>query len=193
MANQSRNRDGNDALQSALSRLPMAIIIVDEKRKLRPFNRKAERLFDTEALREDLLDSYGTHPLARLISSIDRNGGPADRQQVLGFPSGNRYEVSVSRPSEKGMEHWLLLLIATAPVDAPIDEELLMAAWAFTPREREVALHLLHGSSSGEICKSAGIASNTLRTHVRRILEKTGMHSRAEFVAKILGRHGKVE
>jgi DNA-binding CsgD family transcriptional regulator len=32
------------------------------------------------------------------------------------------------------------------------------------------------------------IASNTLRTHVRRILEKTGMHSRAEFVAKALGR-----
>ncbi len=170
----------------------MAIVIVDEKRKLLPFNRKAERLFETEALQSDLLDSYRTHPIARLIRSIDRNGGPEySPEQIIAFPSGNRYHVDVSRPSEKGMERWLLLLVNAAPPDAPIDEELLTSEWAFTPREREVALHLLRGSSSDEICRSAGIASNTLRTHVRRILEKTAMHSRAEFVAKVLGRRGK--
>ncbi len=192
MATQSR--DQNDALQSALGRLPMAIVIVDEKRNLRPFNRKAERLFETEALQSDLLESYRTHPIARLIRSIDRNGGPDySSDQILSFPSGNRYQVSVSRPSEKGMERWLLLLVETAPPDAAVDEEVLMNEWAFTPREREVALHLLRGSSSDDICKSAGIASNTLRTHVRRILEKTGMHTRAEFVAKALSRRGKKE
>ncbi len=184
--------DSNDPLKSALGRLPMAIVIVDEKRRLRAFNRKAERLFETEAMQPDLLESYRTHPIARLIRSIDRNGGPEySPDQIVSFPSGNRYHVSVSRPSEKGMERWLLLVIDTAPTDAPVDEELLMSEWAFTPREREVALHLLRGSSSDQICESVGIASNTLRTHVRRILEKTGMHSRAEFVAKVLGRRAK--
>lgn len=184
--------DQNEALQSALSRLPMAIIIVDEKRNLRPFNRKAERLFDVEAMQSDLLESYRTHPIARLIRSIDRNGGPDyNSDQVVAFPSGTRYQVNVSRPSEKGMERWLLLLIDTAPAGAAVDEDVLMREWAFTPREREVAMHLLRGSSSDQICESVGIASNTLRTHVRRILEKTGMHSRAEFVAKVLGHRAK--
>ena len=170
----------------------MAIIIVDETRKLRPFNRKAERLFETEAMQADLLESYRMHPIARLIRAIDRNGGPEfSPEQIVAFPSGNRYHVNVSRPSEKGMERWLLLVIDSAPANASVDDELLMSEWAFTPREREVALHLLRGSSSAQICENVGIASNTLRTHVRRILEKTGMHSRAEFVAKALGRRGK--
>src|SRR5512140_2846046 len=182
-------RDPNEALRSALGRLPMAIVIVDERRLLQPFNRKAERLFDSEALRGDLLESYHTHPIARLIRAIDRAGGPEfSPNQIIAFPSGNRYHVNVSKPSEKGCERWLLLVIEPAPADAPIDEDVILEEWAFTPREREVAMHLLRGSSSDSICSTVGIASNTLRTHVRRILEKTGMHSRAEFVAKALGR-----
>lgn len=172
----------------------MAIVIVDERRMLQPFNRKAERLFDSEALRGDLLESYPTHPIARLIRSIDRAGGPELRpNQTLAFPSGNRYHVNVSRPSEKGCERWLLLVIEPAPADAPIDEDVIFEEWALTPREREVAMHLLRGSSSDDICTTVGIASNTLRTHVRRILEKTGMHSRTEFVAKALGRRNNSE
>lgn len=187
----AHSSDSSDPLKSALGRLPMAIVIVDEKRKLRPFNRKAERLFEAEAMQTDLLDSYRMHPIAKLIRAIDRNGGPEySPDQIVAFPSGKRYQVNVSRPSEKGMERWLLLLIEAAPDDAPVDDDLLKPEWAFTPREREVAMHLLRGSSSDDICSNVGIASNTLRTHVRRILEKTGMHSRAEFVAKALGRRG---
>jgi DNA-binding CsgD family transcriptional regulator len=182
-------RDQNEALRSALGRLPMAIVIVDEHRMLQPFNRKAERLFDSEALRGDLLESYHTHPIARLIRSIDRAGGPEfSPNQTLAFPSGNRYHVNVSRASEKGCERWLLLIVEPAPADAAIEEDVILDKWALTPREREVAMHLLRGSSSDDICRAVTIASNTLRTHVRRILEKTGMHSRAEFVAKALGR-----
>jgi DNA-binding CsgD family transcriptional regulator len=184
-------RDSNEALRSALGRLPMAIIIVDEKRRLQPFNRRAERLFDTEALQGDLLDGYRTHPIARLIRAIDRAGGPDySPSQTIAFPSGNRYQVNVSKASEKGCERWLLLLIEPAATDLPIDDEVILDEWGFTPRESEVAMRLLRGSSSDEICRAVGIASNTLRTHVRRILEKTGMHSRAEFVAKALGRRG---
>lgn len=184
-------RDSDEALRSALGRLPMAIIIVDEKRTLQPFNRRAERLFDTEALQADLLDSYRTHPIARLIRAIDRAGGPEySPSQTIAFPSGNRFQVNVSKASEKGCERWLLLVIEPAAPNGPIDEDVILDEWGFTPRETEVAMHLLRGSSSDDICRTVGIASNTLRTHVRRILEKTAMHSRAEFVAKALGRRG---
>ncbi len=184
----SHQRDGGEALRSALGRLPMAIIVADDTRTLLPLNRCAEHLFDNEALQPDLLESYRAHPIARLIRAVDRTGDPElGPGQTIAFPSGSRYRVRVSTPSENGCKGWLLLLIEPAGADRPMDEHGILEDWALTPRERDVARHLLRGASSDEICRAAGIASNTLRTHVRRILEKTGMHSRAEFVAKALG------
>jgi PAS domain S-box-containing protein len=58
---------------------------------------------------------------------------------------------------------------------------------ALSPREREVVRLLAHGSSGPEIAEELGIANETVRTHVRNAMGKTGARSRAQLVAKARG------
>lgn len=174
--------DVNRTLRDALRRFPIAALIANENRALIPLNAAADRLFDDEALQRDLLDAYAAHPVAQLIRAIDRGCiDEFDSSQTVVFPSGNRYRVRVSAAPEDSSRGSLLLILE------PAGRQLLLDDWGFTPREREIAIYLLEGRSTREICCLASIASNTLRTHVRRILEKSGVHSRTAFVARALG------
>lgn len=47
-----------------------------------------------------------------------------------------------------------------------------------TPREREVLALLTDGSSTGDIADRLGVSVNTVRTHVRSVLHKLGVHHR---------------
>jgi DNA-binding NarL/FixJ family response regulator len=63
---------------------------------------------------------------------------------------------------------------------------------ALTPREREILSHLAHGKSGASIAAELNIAPLTVRTHIRNLLEKLGMHSRLEAVSYAL-RIGLIE
>ena len=52
-----------------------------------------------------------------------------------------------------------------------------------THREREVLALLAQGHSQGEIAGELFISSNTVATHLQRVLAKLGVHSRAQAVA----------
>jgi DNA-binding NarL/FixJ family response regulator len=57
---------------------------------------------------------------------------------------------------------------------------------ALSVREREVLTHLAQGLKPPEIAAQLRLSSDTLRTHVRNILEKLDVHSKAEAIAKYL-------
>jgi len=57
---------------------------------------------------------------------------------------------------------------------------------ALTARERQILGHLVHGLAAPEIAAKLEISKDTLRTHVRNILAKLKVNSRAEAVAKYL-------
>lgn len=52
-------------------------------------------------------------------------------------------------------------------------------------REKEIVNLLTTGKSSKEISSSLGITKNTVDTHRRKILEKTGLSSTLELIAKL--------
>ena len=54
-------------------------------------------------------------------------------------------------------------------------------------REREIVHLVALGRSGPEIADELGIAHDTVRTHVRNAMSKTGTRSRAQLVAKSLG------
>src|SRR5512135_2101923 len=54
-----------------------------------------------------------------------------------------------------------------------------------TAREREVITLLIQGLTQKEIARTLVISSNTVGTHIQRILLKLGVHTRAQAVAKV--------
>lgn len=52
-----------------------------------------------------------------------------------------------------------------------------------TDREREILSQLAHGASNREIGQALGISENTVRAHLRNILEKLHLHNRIQAAA----------
>ena len=60
---------------------------------------------------------------------------------------------------------------------------------AFTNRELEILRELQSGDSNSEIAERLGITAETVKFHIRSMLQKTGFHTRTELAleARILG------
>jgi len=56
-----------------------------------------------------------------------------------------------------------------------------------TPREREIVRLIADGSTGREIADELHLSHDTVRTHIRNAMTKTGARSRAHLVAKALG------
>jgi DNA-binding CsgD family transcriptional regulator len=61
-----------------------------------------------------------------------------------------------------------------------------------TQREQEILNYLAKGNSGIEIARRLNIAPLTVRTHIRNLMGKLGVHSRLEAVAFGI-KHGLVE
>lgn len=57
----------------------------------------------------------------------------------------------------------------------------VFAEWGFSPREVQVGQLLYEGNSLDGICRALDMAEGTAKTHVRRVYEKSGTHSKVEF------------
>ena len=79
----------------------------------------------------------------------------------------------------------LRVLIAddhAAAISKRDDERHQLTAPRLTDREMEVLRHLARGTNNRDIAKELFIAENTVKNHVRSILEKLHLHSRTEAV-----------
>ena len=174
-----------EALRSALDRLKVPMMICDESQVLQPLNGRATALFETENLRGDLIAARPSHPLSRLITEVLSTSTGEVTRRLVTFPSGRRYTVEASGRSRKGLRRWLVLLLE--PIrEAALDEQSALERWPLTQRERDVAGRIVRGLSNDAIARDIGISPETVKTHVHNIFEKSGTHSRAEFLAAVL-------
>ena len=65
--------------------------------------------------------------------------------------------------------------------------ELVQSLFDLTPAEARVARSLVAGDTVDEIAVGAGVSSNTVRSQVRGVLEKTGCRRQTEIVALLSG------
>lgn len=80
----------------------------------------------------------------------------------------------------------LLVLTPVAGDRAP-PPDLLRSLFDLTPSEARVAQGLAAGKSPEQIAQNAGVAITTVRTQLRRVLEKTGCTRQAEAAALLAG------
>lgn len=75
----------------------------------------------------------------------------------------------------------LVLTPVTVPQAPPV--ELVQSLFDLTPAEARVARSLASGKTVDDIATDGGTSANTIRTHVRGVLEKTGCNRQVEIVA----------
>src|SRR5262249_402629 len=80
----------------------------------------------------------------------------------------------------------ILTLTPVTPPQAP-PVELIQSLFDLTPAEARVARSLATGKTVEEIASERTISVNTVRTHVRGVLEKTGCNRQAEVIAILTG------
>ena len=61
----------------------------------------------------------------------------------------------------------------------------LQDTFNLTPKEFEIAEHLIVGDSLPDTAKLLGVSHNTVRTHVANLLSKTHTKSQLEFVSLV--------
>jgi DNA-binding NarL/FixJ family response regulator len=61
------------------------------------------------------------------------------------------------------------------------------ARWGLSPRESEVLALLSTGMSNRDMAESLYVSENTIRTHLKGVFRKLGVHNRSQAVAKALG------
>lgn len=79
----------------------------------------------------------------------------------------------------------------TPPADPLIAAIATMADdYALTMREQEVALHLARGRTFPETAETLGVSLDTVRTHVKCLYRKTGVHKKGRLIELIDERRG---
>jgi len=93
----------------------------------------------------------------------------------------------------KRLEHFVRDLAANAEdVLAPHPRNGVVhdtAAIHLTNRELEVLMLLAHGAGTGTIAERLGVSNHTVHNHIAVVLNKLGVHSRAEAVAYAFEHH----
>jgi len=196
------------AAATVLERLPMGVLLLDRSGGVVFMNRSAEAIV---AQRDGLALGRGgliaTHPaeartLGRLVAGAAATGAGAgaDAGGTLAVtrPSGRRsYTVLVAPLRLKTFAlapELPAAVVFVSDADRVVDgmETFLRRFYGLTAAEARVGQRLLAGRSMEEINEELAITRNTFRTHVKRILSKTGARGRSDLVRIVLNSPGNL-
>ena len=177
-----------------LAALDLPALVLDEKGKVLAANHLIEvmtgfvhwRAHDRVSLKDKAADQL----LRDAIATIDLARGASVRSfPVRGAEMTMVAHVVPIRLSARDIfVHCAATLILT-PVTVlhapPI--ELVQSLFDLTPAEARVARCLATGESADDIAMRSGVSTNTIRTQVRGVLEKTGCNRQAEVIALLAG------
>lgn len=121
--------------------------------------------------------------------------GPCDENLVRSFPlkdaDGSATEILHVVPVRGAAREIFpdcsaaIFVTSIKPLSAPV--ELLQSVFGLTPAETEVARCIALGQSVDHISAHSGTSPNTVRSHLRRVLEKTQCSRQTQVVALFAG------
>lgn len=108
---------------------------------------------------------------SRTAASLPRADGPA-------------LTLRAERLSASGME-WVLVTLRDPALETP-DTDLLQDLFDLTPTEALVAAGLAQGQTGAELALAMGVQINTVQSHIKRVLVKSGTRRQSQLVSLIL-------
>jgi PAS domain S-box-containing protein len=117
-----------------------------------------------------------------------------ERRYIRGDGSVVRVQYAAASETITGRR---LALFVSNVVEADDDEDergagashaVMINGEGLSPREREVVRLVAMGMTSRQIAEELTVSSETVRTHIRNALGKTGTRTRAQLVAKAMAR-----
>lgn len=123
----------------------------------------------------------------RGLTDAAQGGPPGIRRTLIMEGNGERLRIEVTAVG-KGKTQ-LHLWREPMPESMPIGPEAAPApspADGLTHREREVALLVADGLRSREVAERLGIASQTVKSHLKTIFDKLGVRNRVELARRLV-------
>jgi DNA-binding CsgD family transcriptional regulator len=174
-----------------LAALGLPALVLDERGKILAANSLIEALTDYVQWRAQdrvsLKDKAADQLLRDAVAAIDVAGGTVRSFPVrdTGAEAMMVAHVVPIRLSARDIfvrcAAALVLTPVTLPQAPPV--ELVQSLFDLTPAEARVARSLAAGKTVDDIASDGGISTNTIRTQVRGVLEKTGCNRQADVVA----------
>jgi|SRR5215207_3350600 len=171
-------------LAPSIAKLRIPAYILDRSATVRWMNAAAIQHFGDlrgRRIREVVAPEYVTLArqefAAKLLGTIDAT----EERAVIRTADGSQVEVDISSTQlvEKNS------IVGVFGLADPADEPLAARASAhLTPRQMDVLRHLAAGHSTERIAEALGIATETVRNHVRGIFDRVGAHTRLEAVIR---------
>jgi DNA-binding CsgD family transcriptional regulator len=151
-------------------------------------DRQAEDLL--RAFWSDVADGAVLPPELRGLAEGAQVGHPGIRRTLVIERQNERLRVEVTAigRGRTQLHLWREVIPSVAAPNAESTETGLGPAQGLTQREREVALLVADGLRSREVAERLGIASQTVKSHLKTIFDKLGVRNRVE-LARRLSRH----
>lgn len=110
------------------------------------------------------------------------NSGSWHNERILIGPDGSRlrFQFAAQRGEVGGLPVAVIVGLGVGPEDQPAPPA---ALGELTPREREILGLVALGNTSLQIAEHLVISNETVRTHVRNAMVKSGARTRAQLVA----------
>lgn len=196
-------------LSEALDRLPTGVLLLDERGRVTVFNRAASELLrrgdglsidreqqlcasrasDTASLRRAVVGACTTGAMERHEGS---GGFPAGSALLLARPSGRRpLQVTVAPlrlrvPVVAGAPPRALVLVADPDARALPLEDVWRGLFGLTAAEARVAKLLAGGMRVAECADALAVGEATIRTHLKRLIHKTGSRTQADLMRALV-------
>lgn len=139
----------------------------------------ASSLKQTAALKQAVEEISKSAAMLRRIDIRISAGRAPFRLLLMGVPQMGAIPLGVAQPS-------VAVVIIDSESGPEPDPNVLGEMFSLTPAEARVTAKLAHGLSVEEIAGAMDISIETVRTHLKRVLSKTGTGRQGELISLVL-------
>lgn len=135
----------------------------------------------------DITDGAPLPPELKGLADGAQVGAPGVRRSLTMERAGERLRIEATAVGRgrTQLHLWREYLLQPAAANEGEPVSLPPAADGLTHREREVALLVADGLRSREVAERLGIASQTVKSHLKTIFDKLGVRNRVELARRL--------